>query len=246
MTSTPAPSGALFGPIAATYDELRPVDDNWRELFELLVREGDLVGRRVLDVGCGTGRVAAALAERGSRVWGLEPSPEMAARARERGVDVKVARAERMPFKEGWFDRAVLWLVAHLIDRPAAFAELARVLGPDGRVAIATFDPAHFDRYYLNRLFPSLERIDRGRFPEPDALAAELRAAGFEPRLLALSQRGELSRDEVLRRVRGRFISTLRLLDEAEFEQGLARAEAELPERVGYELEWSVAVATAV
>jgi ubiquinone/menaquinone biosynthesis C-methylase UbiE len=233
-----------FGPLAATYDELRPADANWWELFELLVREADLVGRRVLDVGCGTGRVAAALHDRGSRVWGVEPSPEMAARARERGVHVKVARAEQLPFKEGWFERAVLWLVAHLVDRPAVSAELARVLAPDGRIAIATFDPEHFSRYYLNRLFPSLERIDRARFPAPATLVAELDAAGFSSRLIPLTQRGEIGRDEALRRIRGRFISTLRLLDDAEFEDGLARAERELPDRVSYELHWAVAIAS--
>jgi SAM-dependent methyltransferase len=196
----------------------------------------------VLDVGCGTGRVAAALAERGSRVWGVEPSPEMAAQARSRGVHVKVARAERLPFKAGWFERAVLWLVAHLVERPAAFAELARVLSPAGRVAIASFDPEHFARYYLNQLFPSLERIDLERFPEPQALADELAAAGFSTRLLSLRQPARIGREEALRRIRGRFISTLRLLDEPEFAEGLARAERELPERIDYELRWSLAI----
>jgi len=239
-----AGDSTLFGPIAATYDELRPADANWWELFELLVDEADLVGRRVLDVGCGTGRLAAALVERGSRIWGVEPSPEMAARARARGVHVKVARAEQLPFKDGWFDRAVLWLVAHLIDRAAAFRELARVLGHEGRIAVATFDPEHFSRYYLNHLFPSLERIDRERFPEPDALAHELSAAGFSARLIPLTQRAEIGRDEALTRIRGRFISTLRLLDEPEFSAGLARAERELPERIQYELHWAIAVAS--
>jgi hypothetical protein len=118
------------------------------------------------------------------------------------------------------------------------------VLSPDGRIAIATFDPTHFERYYLNRLFPSLERIDRARFPEPETLAEELRETGLEPRVVRLSQQAEIGRTEALERIRGRFISTLRLLDEEEFDQGLARAEQELPERVAYELEWAVVLAT--
>lgn len=231
-----------FGRLAATYDRLRPLDDNWRELFELLVREGDLVGRRVLDVGCGTGRLLAALAERGARVWGIDPSPDMVAAARERG-SAKVARAEQMPFKDGWFERAVMWLAAHLVDRRRAFAELRRVLVSDGRVAIATFDPAHFDRFWLNEHFPSLERIDRGRFPTEDDLKRELRAAGFEPQLFRLSQRAEITREAALERIRGRYISTLELLPEDEYRAGLERAEQELPDEIGYALEWLVLIA---
>jgi SAM-dependent methyltransferase len=188
--------------------------------------------------------VAAALAERGSRVWGVEPSAEMAALARERISTVKVAPAEQLPFKDGWFERAVMWLVIHLLDRPQAFAEANRVLGPDGRLVIATFDPVHFERYWLNRFFPSLEAIDRARFPEPPALREDLESAGFSSvRLIALSQRAEIGLEEALERVRGRFISPLQLLDEDELEAGLERMEAELPEQNEYGLEWVVAVA---
>jgi ubiquinone/menaquinone biosynthesis C-methylase UbiE len=213
-------------------------------VFELLVSEGDLLGRRLLDIGCGTGRVAAALAERGSRVWAVEPSAEMAALARDRISTVKVAPAEKLPFKGGWFERAVMVLVIHLLDRPRAFAEAHRVLGPEGRLVVATFDPAHFERYWLNRFFPSLESIDRARFPEPAALREELESAGFSSvRLTALSQRAEVGREEALERVRGRFISPLQLLDAEELEAGLERMEAELPEQNEYGLEWAVAVA---
>ena len=168
----------------------------------------------------------------------------MAALARERISTVKVAPAEQLPFKDGWFERAVMVLVIHLVDRPQAFAEAYRVLGAAGRLVVATFDHAHFERYWLNRFFPSLEAIDRARFPEPPALRAELESAGFSSvRLTPLSQRAEIGLEEALERVRGRFISPLQLLDEQELEAGLERMAAELPEQNEYGLEWIVAVA---
>lgn len=208
-----------------------------------LARAGELAGRRVLDVGCGTGRLAAALREQGCRVWGIDPSPEMVTAARRRGVNAKVARAEQLPFKEGWFERAVLWLTVHLLDRPLAFAELRRVLAPEGRIVIATFDPSHFDRFWLNEIFPSLERIDRERFPTEEVLARELRTSGFEPRVTHLSQRAEISREAALERIRGRYISTLELLSEDEYRAGTERAERELPSAIAYALEWLVVIA---
>jgi len=207
------------------------------------VREGDLVGRRVLDIGCGTGRAAEALAARGSRVWGVEPEPEMAALARERVSMVKVAPAERLPFKDGWFERALMWLVVHLVDRPRALAEAARVLAPDGRLAVGTFHPLHFERYWLNRFFPSLEELDRSRFRTPEELSSELRAAGFERvEIHRLTQRAFVDRETAIERVQRRFISPLQLLDETELEEGLARMQAELPDQNEYALEWLVAV----
>lgn len=208
------------------------------------MREGDLAGRRVLDIGCGTGRAAEALVERGSRVWGVEPEPEMAALARERVSTVKVAPAEQLPFKDGWFERALMWLVVHLVDRPRAFAEAARALRDDGRLAIGTFHPEHFERYWLKPFFPSLEEIDKARFPTPDELDSELTAAGFaRVEQHRLKQTGSVDREVAVERVRRRFISPLQLLDDDELEEGLARMESELPERNEYALEWLVAVA---
>jgi SAM-dependent methyltransferase len=217
-------------------------------VFEVLVREGDLRGRRVLDVGCGTGVLAAALAEReAARVWGIDAEPAMLDVARARvpaGVGLREGRAEALPFRDAWFERAVLRLVIHLVDRTRALPELARVLAPGGRAAIATFDPSHFDRFWLNRLFPSLEEIDRARFPEPDGLTRELAAAGFAPvRVVRLSQHRELDRGTALERIRGRHISTFDLLGEEEIEAGTERAERELAATLDVALEWAIVVA---
>lgn len=237
-----------FGRLADSYDRIRPVDENWWRTFEGVVQEADLRGRRVLDLGCGTGRLSAALAQQGlARVWGVDASAEMLDVARQKvpaSVGLKQARAEDLPFRDGWFERVVMWLVVHLVDRPGAFREVARVLVPDGRLAVVTFAAGHFDRYWLNRYFPTIAAIDRERFPSEAALGPELGSAGFEDvRFVRRSEHGVLSREAALERIRGRHISTFDLLDEDEIDAGTAMAERELPERVEYDQEWLLAIA---
>lgn len=215
----------------------------------MLVSEGDLAGRRVLDLGSGTGRLAAALGERGSRVWGVEPSEDMLARAQAhagRRVRFKRGRAEALPFKDGWFERAVLRLVVHLIDRPRAFAELDRVLvKADAAVVLATYAPDSFESFWVARVVPEVVEIDARRFPSAEALVRELAEAGFpRTRVRLVTQEARLSREEALERIRGRFISTLRLVDEEALAAGLERAGRELPEEVKDRRPWLVVAAT--
>lgn len=239
-----------FDTRARAYDLLRPTDDIWWERFAILVELGDLRGRRVLDVGCGTGRLAVALADEArAKVWGIDSSAEMAAVATEAappGVGIRVGVAERLPFRDGWFDRVTMSLVVHLVDRAPAFAEARRVVPTDGRVAIATFHPDHFETYWLNPFFPSMQAIDAARFPAPEALGRQLADAGFvrlESRRLVAEK--SIDRETALARIRGRHISTFDLLSPDEIEEGTARAERELPARIATRLDQLIAVGHA-
>ncbi len=245
MSSPETDAAAHFGRVAGSYDELRPVDASWWEVFDAIVRAGDLRGRRVLDLGCGTGRLAAALSERAvARVWGVDASAEMAAVAAASGVHAKVARAELLPFKSGWFERAVSRMAVHLFDRPRAFAELRRVLAPDGVAVVATLDPGQFAASWLLPWFPSVNALDASRFPSSDELERELTDAGFAASVARLAQRGRISRDDALRKIRGRAYSTFDLLPDDELREGVARAEREFPESVEYERIWLIATAS--
>ena len=228
-SSATEPTG--FGRLAADYDRLRP---GFKEIEELIVREADLRGRRVLDVGCGTGRFAAWLAdEHSARVWGVDREPRMieTAKGRPTNAEFRLADAERLPFRDGWFERVTMQLVLHHLDRPRALAEVRRVLADDGRYSCLTFDPDYFHLGNLVQWFPSMLEHDRARFPTESQLRAELADASFgEARILREQRRHRMSRVDVLERMRARHISTFDLISDDEYREGLARAERELPE----------------
>jgi SAM-dependent methyltransferase len=219
-------------------------DDPGLDLFaERFVRPGT----RVLDLGCGPGRGSAALAERhGAIVTGVDASPEMLAAARgivPAGVRLVETRAEELPFADDEFDAAVAQFVIHLLDRPRAFAEVRRVLRPDGIFWLKTSDPDRLDGHWLARPFPSVTAIERERFPAETALRSDLEAAGFDVEFERREVGRRFTKAEALERLRARAYSTMALLDEQELAEGLARAEHILEDPVEYDLTLLFAVA---
>ena len=248
MSSSPTPDPSDFASRAATYDELRPLDHGALDLIEEVVREAALAGRRVLDVGCGTGRLATVLAERhGADVAGVDPAAEMLAVAERRrtpNVELVLGRAEELPFPDGHFERAMMFLVVQHVDRPRAFAEVARVLTPSGRLAVVTPHPDFFAGYWMAEFFPSYVEVEQARFPGEAALAAEFDAAGFaSSRFFEHWRQRSIGSDLALLRIRARFASTFDLIPDDEYRAGLERAEQELPERIEYRSGWLIAIA---
>ncbi|MEW6271657.1 MAG: methyltransferase domain-containing protein [Thermodesulfobacteriota bacterium] len=135
--------GAGYARWAATYDGApNPLIRTEQPVVRALIdraRPGD-----ALDAACGTGRHTEYLAARGHRVTGVDGSPEMLAKARERvpGADLRAGDLGALPFAAESFDLAVCALaLTHLPDIGPPSAEMARVLRPDGRLVLSDFHP---------------------------------------------------------------------------------------------------------
>ena len=121
----------VFGEAADQYDRARPTYP--AELIDwLLVDEP----RRVLDVGCGTGKAGRLFAARGCDVLGVEPDPRMAAVARGHGLPVEVATFEEWDPAGRSFDLLVSSQAWHWVDPTVGLLRAAAVLRSGGRFAV--------------------------------------------------------------------------------------------------------------
>jgi SAM-dependent methyltransferase len=95
-------------------------------------------GRRVLDVGAGTGKLTRGLIELGARVVAVEPGPAMLARLRQAVPEAEAysGSAEAIPLPDASVDAAVAGQAYHWFDPVLAVPELHRVLRPGGGVAL--------------------------------------------------------------------------------------------------------------
>jgi SAM-dependent methyltransferase len=143
--SDDAARGQVTDEAAEVYDRffVPALFGQWPE--RLLDAGGVRPGHRVLDIGCGTGAVARAAAERvgpSGAVVGVDRNAGMLAVARRapEAVTWQLAVAERLPLPDASFDRVVCaFALMFLDDAPAALREMARVLAPGGTVVLATW-----------------------------------------------------------------------------------------------------------
>lgn len=202
----------MFGRIARRYDLMNRLmtlgrDRAWRRHTVQQLEFGSEGSQIVLDVATGTGDLALEVLRQhpDAQVVGIDFTPEMLALAQEKagpavsGLTWVVADAMRLPFASASFDGVVTgFALRNVTDIPTAFAEMARVTQPGGRVAsleIAKPRAPIFRRlfgFYFYRIVPLIGSLISGqraaytylphsltRFLTPDEIAAVMGQTGW-------------------------------------------------------------------
>jgi ubiquinone/menaquinone biosynthesis C-methylase UbiE len=151
---------AYYDEFSHSYEaQRRPNDpDGYHALIDdleisLVARYG--TGRDVLECGCGTGLLLERFAEFARTAKGIDLSPGMLARAKERGLDVTEGSVTELPFADASFDVTCSFKVlAHVPDIGRALHEMARVTRPGGVVLAELYNPMSF-RGFAKRFGPA-------------------------------------------------------------------------------------------
>lgn len=158
--------------------------------FERVVPSWD--GLAVLDVGCGGGFMAEALAAKGARMSGIDPAAQAIAAARNHAesvgytIDYRVGSGEALPWPDDSFDAVVcVDVLEHVTDLDRVLAEFARVLRPGGWFLFDTINRTPLAGLMVvtvaERVLGLLPRgtHDPALFIRPDELRVKLAGLGF-------------------------------------------------------------------
>jgi 2-polyprenyl-6-hydroxyphenyl methylase/3-demethylubiquinone-9 3-methyltransferase len=150
-------------------------------------------GLSVLDLGCGGGFMAEALAQRGAKVVGVDPSAPAIEAAREHAraaglaIDYRVGTGEAIPAADQSLDCVVIVdVLEHVADPAAVLAEIHRVLKPGGLLLFDTLNRTPLAAFVFVFLGEDVLRIgprgthDPAKFIKPSELQVMLATAGFE------------------------------------------------------------------
>ena len=205
LSKSPAAVAAMFDEVAPRYDRTNDVLSMWqtaRWRAAVVAAIKPAAGERILDLAAGTGTSSLPLAAGGAQVFPTDFSLGMLRVGRGQYPDLGFVAGDALalPYRDAAFDAATISFgLRNVVDRPAALAELLRVVRPGGRLVVCEFSRPTWGPLrtvyteYLMRALPAVAtRVASNpeayaylaesirAWPDQRGLAAELLAAGWQ------------------------------------------------------------------
>lgn len=170
------------------YDNYR---EQYHELFQAFLEHGDFARKKVIDLGCGTGRYTRMFAQcECAELIGLDKWPSMLGRAKNADSDFAAPKPATYvkgfielldkKYAAGSFDTIIMSQVLHWIySKKLALDQIFRLLAPDGTFLLNTLSHKQLGKLILMKHFPEILQIEETRFPSIPETEALLASADF-------------------------------------------------------------------
>jgi len=215
--------------ISKIYDSYRSYPD---DVIKRIIRLGRISrGKKVLDLGCGTGNVARQIRSTiDADLIGVDVSMDMLNVASSKSLVVVCSDIDNqhLPFRDSSFDVVIGAYVIHQIKNlNFLLSECYRLLW-GGTLILLTSSHMQIEEQHpiIREFFPSYVDIDKSRFPDIGRIDSLLESLGFKDiKHQEVTVSNIPINYEYLQKVKNKYVSTYQLIPENEFESGIARLE---------------------
>jgi ubiquinone/menaquinone biosynthesis C-methylase UbiE len=214
--------------LAKDYDLTRTANI---DVINLFAAELSLDGKTILDYGCGTGNFAYAIAKlTTAAVYGVEPSEGMREKALAKGLDVRHGDHLGISFEDGFFDFVYMTdVIHHVPDLRAMFTDLSRILKRGGLICVLTESHRQLETRFWVKYFPATVAAEKKRYPDISDIIGAAKTVGLEKYKIVVTDKESrfCVTEDFVKLVENKGYSMFRLIDEADYEAGLAELKAD-------------------
>lgn len=223
-----------YNELAKKYDLTRSANIG---IINLFAEEISLNGKVILDYGCGTGNFAYAIQKlTAAKIYGVEPSDGMREKAIAKGgIVVKKGDHTHIPYEDCFFDFVYMTdVIHHVPDLNMMFAEIGRVMKPDGFICILTESHKQLETRWWVKHFPTTVDVEKHRYPDILHIIQAAATAGLcaYKTVTTDAEQEIVVTEEFIKLAENKGYSMFHLIDEADYQKGLAALKADFENNI--------------
>ena len=171
----------VYNEIGIGYNNTRKADPYLVSIMMDLLQPK--VDKTYLDIGCGSGNYTKAIAEKGFKFIGIDPSDQMLdyATSKESTIDWRIGSAEKIPLEDASVYGALAILtIHHWTSLQQGFKEVRRVLKSGSSFVVLTTTALQMEGYWLNHYFPKTLKNSMIKMPDREIIEECAKSVGMK------------------------------------------------------------------